>query len=49
MTEAKTHDHERSQVVGGPVLKRVIPVAALAAVLAIFRHRIRNFFTRSKA
>jgi carbon monoxide dehydrogenase subunit G len=36
-------------LVGGPVLKRVIPVAALAAVLAIFRHRIRNFFTRSKA
>src|SRR5215831_10142342 len=37
------------KLVGGPVLKRVIPVAALAAVLAIFRHRIRNFFTRSKA
>jgi carbon monoxide dehydrogenase subunit G len=37
------------KLVGGPVLKRVIPVAAVAAVLAIFRHRIRDFFTRSKA
>jgi len=37
------------KLVGGPVLKRVIPVAAVVAVLAIFRHRIRGFFTRSKA
>ena len=37
------------KLVGGPVLKRVIPVAAVAAVLVIFRHRIRDFFTRSKA
>ena len=36
------------KLVGGPVLKRVIPVAAVAALLAIFRHRIRSFFTRSK-
>ena len=37
------------KLVGGPVLKRVIPVAAVAAVLVIFRHRIRDLFTRSKA
>src|SRR6516162_8309188 len=37
------------KLVGGPVLKRVIPVAAVAALLAIFRHRIRDLFTRSKA
>ena len=37
------------KLVGGPMLKRVIPVAAVAAVLAIFRHRIRSLFTRSKA
>src|SRR6516165_3139368 len=37
------------KLVGGPVLKRVIPVAAVAAVLVVFRHRIRDFFTRSKA
>ena len=36
------------KLVGGPVLKRVIPVAAVAALLAIFRHRIRSFVTRSK-
>ena len=37
------------KLVGGPVLKRVIPVAAVAAVLVVFRHRIRDLFTRSKA
>jgi len=37
------------KLVGGPVLKRVIPVVAVAAVLVIFRHRIRDLFTRSKA
>src|SRR5215470_3426536 len=37
------------KLVGGPVLKRVIPVAAVAVVLVIFRHRIRDLFTRSKA
>src|SRR5215469_4451432 len=36
------------KLVGGPVLKRVIPVAAIAALLAIFRHRIRRLVTRSK-
>src|SRR5215468_6061433 len=36
------------KLVGGPVLKRVIPVAAVAALLVIFRHRIRALVTRSK-
>jgi uncharacterized protein len=36
------------KLVGGPVLKRVIPVVAVAALLAIFRHRIRALVTRSK-
>jgi len=36
------------KLVGGPVLKRVIPVAAVVALLAIFRHRIRALVTRSK-
>jgi carbon monoxide dehydrogenase subunit G len=36
------------KLVGGPVLKRVIPVAAIAALLAIFRHRIRRLVTGSK-
>ena len=36
------------KLVGGPVLKRVIPVAAVAVLLAIFRHRIRALVTRSK-
>ena len=35
-------------LVGGPVLKRVIPVAAVAALLIIFRNRIRALVTRSK-
>jgi hypothetical protein len=36
------------RLVGGPVLKRVIPIAAAAALLAIFGRRIRRLFTRSK-
>jgi carbon monoxide dehydrogenase subunit G len=36
------------KLVGGPVLKRVIPIAAVAALLVIFRHRIRALVTRSK-
>jgi carbon monoxide dehydrogenase subunit G len=36
------------KLVGGPVLKRVIPVAVVAALLAIFRHRIRALIARSK-
>jgi uncharacterized protein len=36
------------RLVGGPVLKRVIPIAAAAALLAIFGRRIRRVFTRSK-
>jgi uncharacterized protein len=36
------------KLVGGPVLKRVIPIAAAAALLAIFGRRIRRVFTRSK-
>jgi len=36
------------KLVGGPVLKRVIPVAAVAALLIIFRNRIRALVTRSK-
>jgi carbon monoxide dehydrogenase subunit G len=37
------------KLVGGPVLKRVLPVAAAAALIAIFRRRIRGLFTRSKS
>jgi carbon monoxide dehydrogenase subunit G len=37
------------KLVGGPVLKRVIPIAAAAALLAIFGRRIRRLFTRSKS
>jgi uncharacterized protein len=36
------------KLVGGPVLKRVVPIAAAAALLAIFGRRIRRLFTRSK-
>jgi len=36
------------KLVGGPLMKRVIPVAAAATLLAVFRRRIRNLFTRSK-
>jgi uncharacterized protein len=37
------------RLVGGPVLKRVIPIAAAAALLAILGLRIRRLFTRSKS
>jgi uncharacterized protein len=37
------------KLVGGPVLKRVIPIAAVAALLAVFGNRIRRLFTRSKS
>jgi uncharacterized protein len=37
------------KLLGGPVLKRVIPIAAAAALLAIFGNRIRRLFTRSKS
>ena len=37
------------KLVGGPVLKRVIPVAAAAALIAIFGRRIRGLFGRSKS
>ena len=37
------------KLVGGPILKRVIPIAAAAALIAIFRRRIGRLFTRSKS
>ena len=37
------------KLVGVPILKRVIPVAAVAAVIAIFGRRIRGMFKRSKS
>jgi uncharacterized protein len=37
------------KLVGGPVLKRVLPVAAVAALIAIFHRRIRGLFSRSKS
>lgn len=37
------------KLVGVPILKRVIPIAAIAALIAIFRRRIRALFHRSKA
>jgi carbon monoxide dehydrogenase subunit G len=37
------------KLVGGPVLKRVIPIAVVAALIAIFQRRIRGLFSRSKA
>jgi uncharacterized protein len=37
------------KLVGGPVLKRIIPVAAVAALIAIFGRRIRGLFSRSKS
>lgn len=37
------------KLVGGPVLKRIIPVAAVVALIAIFGRRIRGLFSRSKS
>jgi carbon monoxide dehydrogenase subunit G len=37
------------KLVGGPVLKRLIPVAVAAALIAIFQRRIRGLFSRSKS
>ena len=40
------------KLVGGPVLKRVIPIVAgvaAAGLIAIFRNRIRSLFSRSKS
>jgi uncharacterized protein len=37
------------KLVGGPVLKRVIPIAAAAALLALLGKRLRGAFRRSKA
>jgi uncharacterized protein len=37
------------KLVGGPVLKRVIPIAVAAALIAIFQRRIRGLFSRSKS
>ena len=37
------------KLVGVPILKRVIPIAAIAALIAIFGRRIRALFRRSKA
>jgi uncharacterized protein len=36
------------KLVGGPLLKRVVPVAAGAALIAILSRRLRRLFTRSK-
>jgi len=37
------------KLVGGPVLKRVLPVVLGAALIAIFQRRIRGLFSRSKS
>src|SRR5215469_1009345 len=37
------------KLVGGPVLKRVLPIAAAAALIAIFNRQIRSLFRRSKS
>jgi carbon monoxide dehydrogenase subunit G len=37
------------KLVGGPVLKRVVPIAAAAALLAVLGRKIRALFTRSKS
>ena len=37
------------KLVGGPVLKRVLPIAAAAALIVIFNRRIRGLFSRSKS
>ena len=36
------------KLVGGPLLKRVLPIAAAAAVLALLGKRIRGMFSKSK-
>jgi uncharacterized protein len=36
------------KLVGGPLMKRVLPVAAVAAVLALLGKRIRGMFSKSK-
>jgi hypothetical protein len=37
------------KLVGGPVLKRVLPVVLGAALIAIFIRPIRSLFSRSKS
>jgi len=37
------------KLVGGPILKRIVPVAAAAALIALLGHRIRRLFTRAKS
>jgi uncharacterized protein len=37
------------KLVGGPVLKRVLPIAAIAALIAVFGRRIGRLFSRSKS
>jgi carbon monoxide dehydrogenase subunit G len=37
------------KLVGGPILKRVIPIAAAGALIAIFGRRIRGLVRRSKS
>ncbi len=37
------------KLVGGPLLKRVIPIAAAGAVIAIFGRRLRGLLKRSKS
>jgi uncharacterized protein len=37
------------KLVGGPVLKRVLPIVVAAALIAIFQRRIRGLFSRSKS
>ena len=37
------------KLVGGPVLKRVLPVVLGAALIAIFLRPIRSLFSRSKS
>jgi hypothetical protein len=37
------------KLVGGPLLKRVIPVAAGAALLALLGRQIRHLFRRNKS